>query len=493
MSLSRRTLFRLGGVATAGTALAGCDTLIETVFPGLQAPASLTGPFRVPQSDRVGRLRHVMERLSFGLRPEDWHRALDTGGGDEDTAIERFIDQQLHPERIDDRRADHTVRRLETIRLPQRELFEYQPRLLLAELTRHALLRAIHSQRQLHEVMVGFWTDHFNIDISKGDCEHLLPAHDRDVIRRHALGRFPELLRAVALSPAMLWYLDGRVNRRRHYGDQPNENYARELLELHTLGVDGGYSQRDVMETARALTGWHVRSEERFAKGKIEFDIEAHDRGPKEVLGHRLAPGRGEQDTHDVLRIAAHHPATARHLASKLCRRFIDDDPDPTAIAVTARAFEESRGDIRRTLATLFSTDAFLRARGTQLKRPFHFVVSALRAIAADTDAGEAMQRYLLSMGQAPFQYPTPDGYPLEPAPWRGTLLWRWNLASALVDGRIDGTRVDRRRLEDDLVGPSGVAAHLLGRRPSEAEQVAAHHAADPLALLLASPAFQRF
>jgi len=377
------------------------------------------------------------------------------------------------------------VRRLESLDDAPGDLFEYKPEFLQAELTRHALLRAVYSRRQLREVMVEFWTDHFNIDISKGDCRWLKAADDRDVIRRHALGSFPELLRASALSPAVLWYLDGRVNRRRNDGEMPNENYARELLELHTLGVDGGYTQQDVMEIARCLTGWTVRSEEAFYKGRIEFRRDWHDDGAKTVLGQTIPAGGGERDLDRVLEIVARHPSTARHVAMKLCARFVSDDPPEEAVASTASAFAESGGDIRATLRSLLNSECFRNARGTKLKRPFRYVASALRGTGADTDGGPALLEYLNRMGHAPYQYPTPDGYPDERGPWLGTLLWRWHLAAALAQNSIEGTRIDWDGLAGSFGGPRKATAHLLGRRPRPDETRS-------FALALASPAFQR-
>src|SRR5712692_4635077 len=183
--------------------------------------------------------------------------------------------------------------------------------------------------------MVHFWTDHFNIDSSKAECKWLKAADDRDVIRPHAMGRFPDLLRASALSPAMLWYLDGRFNRKRDGDDKPNENYARELLELHTLGVHGGYTQRDVMEVARCLTGWTLETRPFWLSHAIRprnafwFDSARHDDGEKIVLGHRIPPGGGEKDGDRVLDILAQHPATARFIATKICRHFLGDDTGP--------------------------------------------------------------------------------------------------------------------------------------------------------------------
>jgi uncharacterized protein (DUF1800 family) len=407
-------------------------------------------------------------------------------------AVFTYLEEQLDPESIEDRAAERAARRFEALSEPAGELFEYQQDFLLQQMTSSTLLRAVQSRRQLYEVMVQFWTDHFNIDPSKGDCKWLKAADDRDVIRRHALGRFPELVRASALSPAMLWYLDGRVNRKEGEVDRPNENYARELLELHTLGVHGGYTQRDVMEVARCLSGWTVRSEEVFYKGRVVFHPEFHDDGPKEVLGHTIPAGQGEKDLDQVLGIVTLHPSTARYIAWKLCRRFISDEPLESVVTAVADAFLQNEGDIRATLRVLFVQEEFLTAQGRKFKRPFHFVVSALRATAARTDGGRELTDYLIRMGHAPFQYPTPDGYPEEPSPWMGGLLWRWNFAAALSENRIPRTTIDPAKLAELHGGEDGLMAHLLGRRPTGTEREGARRSGAGLALMLASPGFQR-
>ncbi len=481
-------------VLSAGLLLSsalGCRQLEEAVIGPLWPEEPYAGPFSAPAGVAIDPVRHVLNRLSFGPRPEDEARLRALAPVPE-AAIEAYVDQQLDPENIDDRRAERAVRRLETLALPAGELFEYKPRVLLDELTRGTLLRAVYSRRQLYEVMVQFWTDHFNIDASKGDCKWLKAADDRDVVRRHALGKFGDLLRASALSPAMLWYLDGRVNRRASEDEVPNENYARELLELHTLGVDGGYSQHDVMEVARCLTGWTVRSEQLFSKGKVEFKPGMHDDGEKLVLGRRIPAGQGERDLDQVLDTVVRHPRTARHLARKLCRRFISETPDDRDVETVATAFSSSGGDVKQTLRAVFATEAFRDSAGLKLKRPFRFMVSALRATGARTDGGRRLQDFLLSMGHAPFQYPTPDGYPEEGAPWLGTLLWRWSFAAALAGDRIAGTRIDLEGLRAKF-GDDGLRAHLLGRQPSPEEAVANGPATTELALILASPAFQRY
>ena len=425
------------------------------------------------------------------MRPGDYTR-VQALGATEPEALAAFLDEQLAPDKIEDDWCAQQVRRFETLDESAGDLFEYQEKLLLNEMMRASVLRAALSERQLYEVMVQFWTDHFNIDPSKGDCKWLKTADDREVIRKHALGKFPDLLRASALSPAMLWYLDGRVNRSHDPSEKPNENYARELMELHTLGVHGGYTQRDVMEVARCLTGWTVRSKELFYKGRVEFRKDLHDDGAKVVLGQTIRAGLGAADLDRVLDLVAFHPSTARYLATKLCRRFIEDDAPAAAIDTVARAFTQSRGDIKDTLRALFGTAEFRDTRGTKFKRPFHFVASALRSTDADTDVAPAVIEYLMRMGHAPFNYPTPDGYPEEASPWMGTLLWRWNFAVALGSNQIKGTSVNLPALKKTFGGELALMAHFLGRAPTQEERAAYHESGAGLALLLGSPGFQR-
>ncbi len=487
-------------------AVTGCDQGPREVRQFLAlAPPETDGPFAAPRQTAIDPVIHALNRTAFGPRPGDYGRILKLAATPEQAAA-TYLEGQLQPERIEDDAAEYAVRRFETLSEPLGELFEYQPELLQDELMRATLLRAVLSERQLYEVMVQFWSEHFNIDPSKGDCKWLKVTDDREVIRKHALGKFHEMLRASALSPAMLWYLDGRVNRRQSGADKPNENYARELLELHTLGVHGGYTQKDVMEVARCLTGWTVRSKDQppyFHIGQVEFKSELHDFGAKAVLGERIGAtglavgqkererlGRGELD--QVLQIVTRHPATARHLATKLCRRFIADDPPAEAIKSVAVTFSRTEGDIRATLRALFATGEFQTTRGNKFKRPFDFVVSALRATGARTDGSLEVVSYLKRMGQAPFNYPTPEGYPVKEAPWLGTLLWRWNFAAALSDNRIKGTQVDLSALRRAAGDDQKLMSHFLGREPRPEEAQAYRESGAGLALLLAAPGFQR-
>lgn len=500
MSFSRRTFFKAGGSA-ALLAATGCERAQKQLLSLYPFAHPKTGPFTPPAATSVDPVAHALNRLTFGAQPGDYARvrALDR---DPAVAAAAFLNAQLSPAQIDDSDTEHRVRRFDMLEEPAAEMFEYKERRLLDWMERATILRAIHSDRQLFEVMVQFWSDHFNIDPSKGDCRWLKAADDREVIRRHALGNFTELLRASALSPAMLWYLDGAVNRRRNPEDRPNENYARELLELHTLGVHGGYTQHDVMEVARCLTGWTVRGKKQFSKGRVEFHPDSHDYGAKEFLGRHIpavTPGlsaderrkKGESELDWVLEAVALHPATARHLAEKMCRRFIADEPPRAAVETVAQAFLASSGDIPATLRALFGTEEFLAARGNKFKRPFNFLVSALRATGASVSEKHRLNEFLLRMGHAPFHYPTPDGYPEEAGHWMGTLLWRWNFATALVENKLPGVSIDLPELEKSCGGPSGLMAHLLGRQPTADEAAACRESGAGPTLLLASPAFQ--
>jgi uncharacterized protein (DUF1800 family) len=500
---TRRRFLEGAGVSVLGVLAGTACRPGGLLDPQRLGPGS--GPFATPTEPDVDLLGHVLNRCTFGVRPGDRDGLLSLGSPAHD-AVAAWLERQLSPKSLDDRAVEHRLRGFESVFQGVGDAYEYRRQVLLEDLTRATLLRAVFSERQLYEVMVELWTDHFNIDMSKGECAWLKVADDRDVIRRHALGHFPDLLRASALSPAMLWYLDGRMNGRASADERSNENYARELLELHTLGVDGGYTQRDVMEVARALTGWTVRPKSGFGKGRVEFRPERHDDGEKTVLGHTLPGGLGEKDLDRVLAIVCAHPATASHIATKLCRRFVADPPPAGAVRAAAEAFGSSGGDIPATLRAVFSRPEFLAEtaelrpfRAAKLKRPFHWVVSALRATDAETDVGPEVVRALVAMGHAPFQYPTPDGYPSDPEAWRGSLLWRFRLAAGLLAGDAKGTRVDVSRLLRRAGGPTHVAAHLLGRLPDPNEEAAlaaarANGGAPAgVALLLASPAFQRY
>ncbi|MCC6739897.1 MAG: DUF1800 domain-containing protein [Planctomycetia bacterium] len=497
--MNRRDFIKAGSAASALLAT-GCEKLRGKVgdwFLGAGVPDR----FAVAAAGMDEHV-HLLNRAAFGPWPGDLERVAHVGA-------DKWIEEQLFPDSIDDLACQIRTRGFETLHLPPGEMYEYKKPVVEKELTRFTLLRAVYSKRQLFEVLVEFWTDHFNIHIGKADCAWLKSPDDRDTIRAHALGRFRDMVKASALSPAMLVYLDGRENRKAGPGEKPNENYARELLELHTLGVHGGYTQKDVMEVARCLTGWTCRRENQLMKAKVEFHRGQHDDGEKTVLGRRIAPGGMENDLEQVLDIVCSHPSTANYIAEKLCRRFIGDAPPASAVAKAAKTFQDTSGSIRSTVKTVLTCEEFRASKGQKLKRPFRFVVSALRALGADTNASPALLRYLGAMGQAPFQHPTPDGYPDEAMPWLGTMLWRWNFALALVTNNIGGTSVDLPRLAKAMSAPESDPAPMflrlvLGREPLPVEQeaVASYLSASPLephqkraeavGLMLASPGFQR-
>lgn len=484
MRSTRRRFLQLAGL-TGSTALLGCDAATDSLA-NLILPQE-GADFRPPSGTSIDLISHAINRLTFGARPGDYQRIASLG-------VEQFIEQQLAPDSIDDRRCQWRIAELEELHEPTPELYEHHPELLLHQMTRGKLLRATYSKRQLLDIMVDFWSDHFNIVSSKGDCRWLKVADDREVIRKHALGNFRNLVRASAVSPAMLIYLDGHDNKVEHPGDRPNENYARELLELHTLGVHGGYTQQDVMEVARCLSGWtYGHYPLKYRQAQVRFDPARHDDGEKRVLGNVIASGGGERDLDAVLDIVCSHSSTAKYLATKLCRRFIDDPPPQPAVTAVATELTRSGGDIRATLHALFSSDEFQASRGNLFKRPQHFIVSSLRAVDARSDCGRPVIDALQRMGHAPFQYPTPDGFPLDAQPWLASLLWRWNFAIALESQQIKGTSIDKVALANNLGAAQGAAAHLLGRAPTSLEQQCIERSASPLALLLASPAFQRF
>lgn len=494
--IPRRQFLRQAGAAAGACALASCGkagSRLRNLLPSFRPQPVELVPFAVPASESIDLLSHALNRLTWGAAPGEYAR-LRGLGPTETEAFHAFVEEQLAPEKLDDGWTKAAVAPLEAIREETGELFEFKPSQLDEELTRHAVIRAVHSRRQLYEVMVAFWSDHFNIDSSKLDCRWFKTVDDRSVIRAHALGKFWDLLRASALSPAMLFYLDGRANRKRTPEEKPNENYARELLELHTLGVHGGYTQQDVMEAARCLTGWTVTGREvRSRIGVVRFDASAHDDGPKRVLGTEIPAGGGKADLDALLDIVSAHPSTAQFIATKLCRHFIADEPPSAAVQAVAAAFSASGGDIRQTLRVLFAAPEFAAQRGNRIKRPFHFVVSALRCTGATTTCGAGVKRALRIMGHAPFHYPTPEGPSPIGADWLSTLLHRWDFAVRLSAGTLKCSTVHPGKLQDCAGGAEGLLRHLFGRTPDATEMEAAAGSDSLLALALCSPAFQTF
>jgi uncharacterized protein (DUF1800 family) len=334
------------------------------------------------------------------------------------------------------------------------------PQMVVTDLQRAKLLRAVYSDQQLYELVVDFWENHFSIFANKDDDRYLLTAFDRETIRPFAMGRFRDLLGATAHSPAMLFYLDNwRSSVPRPYpakGDKPagvdggfNENYARELMELHTLGVDGGYSQQDVQEVARCFSGWTIQKPNE--QGLFVYRPGFHDDGAKVVLGHKILAGGGYADGERVLDILATHPSTAKFIATKLARRFISDDPPPSVIDRAAAVFLKTDGSIRETLRAIITSPEFFStaAYRAKMRSPLEYVAAAMRALNADTDGDRPVLDLIGRMGQPLFGRITPDGYSDRAQQWlsSGAMIARLNFANALAANRIKGTRIDLEKL----------------------------------------------
>ncbi|MFQ5689738.1 MAG: DUF1800 domain-containing protein [Gemmatimonadota bacterium] len=548
---------------------------------------------------------HLLRRATFGVRSGDIARVLSMGR-------EAWLEEQLHPERIDDSGLADRLTRFPAARMDQAELYARFPpaRLLRArtvdwdslsqserrermrdlgvqgpgrmifDLAGAKLQRAVYSNRQLEEVMTDFWFNHFNVFLLKGADRWLVADYERSAIRPHVFGRFEDMLVATASHPAMLIYLDnwqssvpdslnpaaprlndarrrlarltprqrdwlvrsGRISRQqlermRQAADRTrsrkrgiNENYARELMELHTLGVDGGYTQTDVIEVARAFTGWTLTrprpggerrrpgpgerrpdtgdaSMRMGTEGVIEFRFqpELHDTGAKTVLGGRLPAGRGIEDGREVLHILARHPATARHIATVLAQAFVSDEPPSELVDGLADVFLRTGGDLREVTRALFTSQAFNDPAtfGGKLKSPFQLVASALRASGADVGPSRRLVQNLRELGQLPYLSPVPTGYPRESRDWSGggALLQRMNFGLVLAAGRLDHVKVpvpEQARGQPERWVPELVRSILPGMptRALEEAILADLPAPEPwrraLGLALGSPEFQR-
>ncbi len=475
--MSRRVARR----ATALLALA----LLGAAAARPEAPGAAT-PTAVARDADDATILHVLHRVTYGPRPGDIARVKAIG-------LEAWLERQLDPGRLDDTALEASLRGLPTLAMTiadlqreyprpdaetrrklaagavspreMREQYpeERRPARIVGELQAARMLRAVASERQLQEVMVDFWFNHFNVFAGKGEVRWYLTAYERDVIRPHALGRFPDLLRATARHPAMLFYLDNWLSTRAGYTVRGgpnqgrrtglNENYARELMELHTLGVDGGYTQADVTEVARAFTGWTIDRPRQDAR--YVYRPAMHDFGDKRVLGRAIRAG-GERDGELVLDLLIEHPATARFIAGKLVRRFVADEPPPALVERVAGAYRATGGDVRAMLRVIFASPE-LRSADTaaaKIKKPSEFVASAARAVGATAEArgALALARAAAEIGEGFYEASPPTGYPDRAEAWvnPGALLARMNFALALADGRVPGVRTDLTVLVSD-------------------------------------------
>jgi uncharacterized protein (DUF1800 family) len=489
---------------------------------------------------------HVLNRIGFGPRPGDIAAVRGIG-------ISAYIERQLYPERIDDAAVDARLQDFRTLSLGSRDIAATYERPLLEarrerkqqassgdgdavaktvdravqreanlpmiELAQQKLIRAAFSERQLQEVLTDFWFNHFNVDARKGPSRFFLTEYERDTIRPHVLDHFRDLLGATAKSPAMLFYLDNWLSADparaqagppvRRPGRRPggararqpqaqaqkaprglNENYGRELMELHTLGVDGGYTQQDVTETARAFTGWTI--DRPLQGGGFRFEPRIHDDGVKVVLGHRITAG-GIHDGEAVLDILARHPATARFIASKLTRRLVGDDPPPALVDRVAARFSATDGDLREVVRTILTSPEFLAPDSyrAKTKTPFEFVVSAVRATGTSIVNAAPLVRQLQELGMPLYQCQAPTGYRDTADAWTntGALVARMNFALALTTGELPGIQFAAEGL------PSTVGDDMLTRDLSVNTRQTIERATtvpQRLALTLGSPEFQK-
>lgn len=413
-----------------------------------------------PAPDR--QVLHVLDRLAFGPTAADVRRVKTSG-------IERYIAEQLDPKALPD--PPELAARLagfETLRLDPIELFlQYGPRfavggvkpspeeakarreasrIIVQEAAAARVLRALYSPRQLEQVMVDFWYNHFNVFVQKGLAHLWIGAYEETAIRPHALGRFTDLLRATARHPAMLFYLDNWENSApgskmpngREVGI--NENYARELMELHTLGVDGGYSQDDVIALAQILTGWGL-ARPRMAppdRTGFYFDPSRHQWGNKQFLGRDIAPG-GVAEGEEALEMLAKHPATAGHIAFELARFFVADAPPPALVKQLAVRFQQSDGDIGAVLRSLFASREFQGSIGAKYKTPYQFVLSATRAAGVPVQNPRPLLGTMARLGMPLYGCQTPDGYKNTEDAWLSpdATTMRVSFATALAAGRL--------------------------------------------------------
>ena len=440
---------------------------------------------------------HALNRLGYGPRPGDLERVKRLG-------LENWIARQLHPERIAEPALQARLAQLPAANLNSQALLaeypqpeagakrlgisveEYRkqmeaqahppqgvrpkpsklPQEALSQLQQAKALRAIYSERQLQEQLTDFWFNHFNVFANKDLDLWLLGSYEHDVLQPRLLGRFRDLLEATAKSPAMLFYLDNYLSadpqaakrlrahpqklKGRQYASLPpvgnrglNENYGRELMELHTLGVDGGYAQQDVIEVARCFTGWTIRNAR--SKPEFAFDDRVHDPQPKRVLGKKIHTG-GIRDGEQVLDLLAHDPHTAHHIALELAQHFVSDNPPTALVDRVALVFRKSGGDLREVMrAMIYSPEFWSRAAyRAKIKTPFELVVSAARGLGADVDTALPLVNWVTRIGEPLYQCLPPTGYSDKASAWvnAGALLNRLNFALALASNRVAGSQV---------------------------------------------------
>ncbi len=493
------------------------------------------GPAPEPSSEQHA--VHVLNRLAYGPKPGDIERVRQMG-------VQRYIAAQLDASpgapgmqyppalatrlgalEMESRTAGAAFAQFTLLQLAARNEEENAVRQRRDEYARMTLetaearvLRAIDSPRQLEEVMVDFWFNHFNVFNGKGPDRALIASYERDAIRPYVFGSFRTMLGATAKHPAMLYYLDNFMSTAAGTNAQGrlrglNENYARELMELHTLGVNGGYSQGDVTELARMLTGWTYERRALAVRNiTFRFDPQRHDNGSKQWMGRRIEGG-GQAEGEMALDVLAVHPSTARHLSYKLAQYFVHDEPPKALVERMAKRWVESQGDIRSVLRTLFASDEFMapEAIGAKFKTPYQYVISAVRASGAPTANITPLLAAMTQLGMPLYGCATPDGYKNTQEAWLNpdALSRRIGFATALAGGRLPLAGVApvlpqqiARQIEKAVSNPVPSAPVLvatdvqaaLGTAISDATRKLVMESAPPLraALILGSPDFMQ-
>ena len=429
-------------------------------------------------------ISHVINRLTMGYTPELYSEIKAIG-------VKAFIDQQLDPSSIDDSATEEKVEKFTRLNMSTAELLETKSRATIRnELNGATTIRAVHSRRQLQEVMVDFWSNHFNVDTIKKNTAMYKVENDR-VIRENALGNFSDLLMLIAKSPAMLEYLDNRTSKA-NGKNVPNENYARELMELHTLGVDGGYSEQDVESVAHLLSGWTTNSEGkfRFIDNFNRFNDHLEEGG--DIMGWvPFSPERSIENGESFINFLAYQRATSLYICWKLCRYFISDDitQSDRIVRVAARVFRRNNTDIIPTLRAIFRSKTFRQSKGEKVKRSNELMYSILRATDATIDlsepmkAGNHIRSQLEKMGHALFQCEPPTGYPDQACCFINTnaMVYRWNLGFNLASNRATKyIKVDPSEWIDsplrirDLINQ--LSMKFLGRRLENSERKAIYN-----------------
>ncbi len=434
--MNRRKFIQFG-LATGTMAASGCSVIgkqmaVQDLPDQLEIlPPSVSNPTNL----NIDPLWRLLNRAGYGPRPGDYEKASQIG-------YEQWLEQQLMPEEINDTAAELIVSGMSLYNADVNYMIGFDQGDGLRDLIWATVARQLYSERQLFEAMVEFWSDHFTIYARTNQVLVFFKiVDDRDVIRPNALGNFRELLHASVRSPAMLFYLNNAQN----FADHPNENYARELMELHTLGVFGGYDQADVMNVARILSGLTVKRRG-MGQGQTMFRNEHHDDESKVVMGQSYPAGMGEAEIDRLVDFLIDQPATADHIATKLVRRFVADEPPADLVAEVAQLFRDTDGEIKPMLRAIFLSEQFKTAP-PKLKRPIHYIVSSLRALNVKARFSRDLHSRFQAMGQVPFMWPTPDGYPDVAEAWVNNQLPRWNFASDLVHDKLEGGAFEPEKL----------------------------------------------